>query len=382
MKQKKIAVVYILTKMELGGAQKVCLSLFNGLKQNNIHTVLLTSHGKLSESIDNDSEIIYLDSLNREFSFKNIFTEISTLFKLIKYIRTLKKDYDTVIVHTHSTKAGILGRWASFFAGAKLRIHTVHGFAFHNHQSLFKWFAIYFIELITSFITSHYICVSSADVKTGTNLFPNFRYKHTIIRAAIEWKNFYIPSHKIDIKEFDKSKDFVFGTISCFKPQKNLIDLLQAFKLVHEKNRRTRLEIIGDGEQRPEIENWIKKNNLQSSVVLHGWQERVASFMLSWDTFVLTSLWEGLPCAVVEARLLKLPVLSYNTGGIHDVIISGKNGMLFRQKDWQALAQGMLNLSLNKELYKNLQAHADNLKDFNDETMVAQHIKLYNKLTK
>ena len=59
--------------------------------------------------------------------------------------------------------------------------------------------------------------------------------------------------------------------------------------------------------------------------------------MLNWHAFVLSSLWEGLPCAIVEARLLKLPVLSYNTGGIRDVIQHGKNGYLYHQKDWQKL---------------------------------------------
>ena len=54
--------------------------------------------------------------------------------------------------------------------------------------------------------------------------------------------------------------------------------------------------------------------------------------MMTWHAFVLSSLWEGLPCAIIEARLLKLPVLSYNTGGIHDVIINGENGFLYKQR--------------------------------------------------
>lgn len=381
MKQKKeLHVLYIITKLELGGAQKVCLALKDGLDAAG-HTSLLISgtHGTLTNSVKESSHVYLLDSFTREISILTPWREFKTFFSLVAHIRRLKKKFPNLMVHTHSTKAGLLGRWAAFFARVKHRIHTVHGYGFHNHQNKTVWFCIYFLELITSLITTHFVCVSSQDVKTGIKLFPGFSAKHSIIRAAVNWKQFYQPARKATLFPREK-KTFIFGTVACFKKQKNLFDLLEAFKLIHKKNPATVLEIIGDGTLRPQFEIWITQNNLEQAIVLHGWQEKVAPFMINWHAFVLSSLWEGLPCAVVEARLLKIPVLSYNTGGIHDVIIHGENGFLYPQGNVQALADGMLDVAGDQKLFCKLQDFHEDLSDFNNQQMVTQHIDLYQKL--
>jgi len=382
MKQKKeLHVLYIITKLELGGAQKVCLALKNGLDESG-HTSLLISgtKGKMVSNVKQSSHVYLLESFTREVSLLAPWRELKNFFTLISHIRKLKKKFPNLIVHTHSTKAGLVGRWAAFFARVKRRVHTVHGYAFHTNQNWFVWSAIYFLELLTSFVTTHFVCVSSQDVKTGIKLFPRFAKKHSIIRAAVDWKQFYKPARVANAFP-EKTEPFVFGTVACFKKQKNMFDLLEAFKAVWKKRPHTRLEIIGDGILRPQIEAWIQKYNLEKHIVLHGWQEKVAPLMLHWHAFVLSSLWEGLPCAIVEARLLKLPVLSYNTGGIHDVIVSGENGFLYKQGDTQSLASGMFSIMENEKLFCKLQNFQEDLSDFNNRQMVAQHIELYQKLS-
>ena len=123
-----------------------------------------------------------------------MFNELRCLWHLIKQLRSLKKRHSTIIVHTHSTKAGIIGRWAAWCAGIKTRIHTIHGYGFHDHQPWLLWLPLYLLELITSIITTHYICVSSADVATGIKLFPYFARKYSVIRAAVDQQQFYIPA--------------------------------------------------------------------------------------------------------------------------------------------------------------------------------------------
>ena len=380
MKQKKeLHVLYVITKLELGGAQKVCLALKDGLETAG-HTSLLISgtQGKLTDAVKESSHVYLLDSFTREVSLFTPWREIKTFFSLIAHIRRLKKKFPNLMVHTHSTKAGLIGRWAAFFARVKNRIHTVHGYGFHNHQNKVVWFGIYLLELMTSLITSHFVCVSSEDVKTGIKLFPGFAKKHSIIRAAVDWKQFFQPA-RVATSFPEKKKLFIFGTVSCFKKQKNLFDLLKAFKIVHTKNPNTTLEIIGDGVLRPQLEAWITKNNLEKTIILHGWQKKVAPFMINWHAFTLSSLWEGLPCVVVEARLLKIPVLSYNTGGIHDVIMDKENGFLYPQGDVQALADGMLAVTDDQKLFCKLQNFNENLSDFHNKQMVTQHIDLYQK---
>lgn len=356
MKKKELHVLYIITKLELGGAQKVCLALFEGLTQSG-HVSLLVSgqEGPLVAKVEHYPHVYLLTNLKREISLFALYHEAKNFLQLIRHIKQLRQKFPDLIVHTHSTKAGLIGRWAAFFAGVKKRIHTVHGYAFHAFQPKFVWWSIYILELLTSFITSHFVCVSSTDVQTGVRLFPKFKNKYSIIRAAVNYEHF-VNLHPAQ-KAVQKNEPFIIGTISCFKKQKNLTDLLHAFHYAYQKNNALRLEIIGDGVLRPHLEQLIKTFELSDVVTLHGWQDSVAPLMLSWHAFALSSLWEGLPCAIVEARLLKLPVLAYNTGGIHDVIVHGKNGFLYTQKDWKSLSEGMIEISTNKELYKKLQAY-------------------------
>lgn len=375
---KKITIVYIITKLELGGAQKVCLSLFQGIHSDTVSTYLISGNeGVLARTLHNKKNIELLDTFKNSLSLKNIVQEFRNFFTIIKKLRAIKKENGTVVVHTHSSKAGIIGRWAAFFAGIKKRVHTVHGYALHPHLNYSTWICFYLVELLTSFITTHYICVSSEDVKTGIKLFPRFAKKHSIIRAAIELEQF-LP---LEEKQYSPSKKiFTFGTIACFKPQKNIFDLLQAFKNVHTLYPQSTLEIIGDGQLRPAIEAWIAHHKLTGIVILHGWQEHVAPLMKQWDCFVLSSLWEGLPCAIVEARLLKLPVISYDTGGIKDIIFHGQNGLLIPQKDVERLAHAMERIINDKDLHTAFTTYNDNLSDFDNNIMIQNHEDLYFRL--
>lgn len=380
MMKKNVEVVYIITKLEMGGAQKVCLSLFNGLMQSGCHSYLISgTEGPLVSQLPESSNIILLDSLKRELSLSALWGEIKTFFRLISQLRKLKKENPHLIVHTHSTKAGIVGRWAAFFARIKTRVHTIHGFAFHEHQSKLRWFLIYCAELFTSLITTHFICVSTHDAKTGMQLLPRFKQKHSIIRAGVAWEQFYTPATKLPAAPTEAP--FIFGTISCFKPQKNLLDLLSAFELVYQHNTRARLEIIGDGVQRPILEEWISAHNLGHAITLLGWQQDVTPFMKRWQVFTLSSLWEGLPCAVVEARLMHLPVVCYNIGGINEVIYHELNGLLAQVGYWQQLAAYMRRMMDDPSLYHTMHNFPDKLTDFNMSHIVGEHITLYKKLS-
>lgn len=371
-------VLYIITKLELGGAQKVCLSLFHEMQKAGSTTFLISGkEGLLVEEVKDLPNVFLLDTLKREVRIKDLWLEVKTFFAIIKILRALKKKHPNIIVHTHGSKAGVLGRLASLFAGIKKRIHTVHGFAFHNHQSAFVWSIMYLIELLCAPLTHHFICVSSTDVATGSKCLPRFKKNHSLIRAAINTEHFYVPSRQATPFP-DHETPFIFGAIVCFKAQKNIFDTLKAFKSVYNRNPFTRLEIIGDGDLRPEIEDWIRKNALQEAVILHGWQKDVVPILRKWHCFVLTSLWEGLPCALIEARLTRIPIVCYDTGGIRDVVHHGVNGFIYPQHDWQQMAKGMLGLSLDELLFITVRHYPDNLAEFSIPVMINKHQQLYN----
>jgi len=394
---KKVHVLYILTKLELGGAQKVCLSLLKGIKEKgNFGGLISGAEGVLVSQAQKYESVFFLKDLKREVGIKIFLRELKVFFQMISLIKSLKKKYPNLMIHTHSTKAGLMGRWAAFFAGVKRRIHTVHGFGFHEHQSKVVWFIIYLLEFLTSFITTKFICVSKVDLEYGKKLIPRFGKKAIIIRAAVEWDKFYIPAQRIkekqdlflaaksDITNFEEK--FVIGTISCFKPQKNLFDLLKAFKLLREelgeeKKKAVLLQIIGDGFLRDKVADWIKINNLVNNIELLGWQSDVSKWVHSWKIFALSSLWEGLPCAVVEARLTKIPVVAYDVGGIREVILENKNGFLIPPGKWRLLADKIKLLINDINLYEKMSLYQDDLLNFNDQRMIQKHLDLYKELS-
>jgi len=96
--------------------------------------------------------------------------------------------------------------------------------------------------------------------------------------------------------------------------------------------------------------------------------------------FALSSLWEGLPCSVIEARLSRLPVIAYDVGGISEVIVHGNNGFLVKSGDWQGLATHMVQVIVDPLCYRALAKHEDALSDFHNQTMVKNHKILYQKL--
>lgn len=379
MNNDPIAVLYIITKLELGGAQKICLSLFNELVHDKeLETFLVSGpDGTLVPTVIDNENVYILSRFTREVSARALGKELLNFFSLWWLIRTLQRKHKHLVVHTHSTKAGLIGRWAAWCAGVKTRIHTIHGYGFHDEQPKFVWWLVYMLEWFTSVITTHYICVSQKDSTTGKHLLPGFTKKHSIIPAAAQFSQ---PHYRLARVYTDEKRGFVFGTIACFKPQKNIIDLLRAFAYAYTKHKNIRLEIIGDGALRAGIEKFIAAYNLHDAVILHGWQQDVAPYFAQWDAFVLSSLWEGLPCAVIEARLYNLPVLAYNVGGISEVITSGINGLLYPAHAWLDLAYGMLALATDQQYYQRLAKSHDDLSRFNYDYMLAHHKQLYKNL--
>ncbi|KKQ32720.1 MAG: hypothetical protein US49_C0006G0171 [candidate division TM6 bacterium GW2011_GWF2_37_49] len=387
MKDNHVHVLYIITKLELGGAQKVCLNLAHGININGHSSSLISgTEGVFVSEAKKLKSTFLLDNFKREVGFNGLWNEFKLFTQIIAIIKKLKKEYPNLVVHTHSTKAGIIGRWAAFFAGVKTIIHTVHGFGFNDYQSKLKKSAILFVEYLTCLITTHFVCVSQKDRELGIKKFPKFGLKSSIIRAAAEWEKFYTPA-KLVPQAFGSGFDkFVIGTVSCFKPQKNLFDLLNAFKIVYqqidlEMRDQVQLQIIGDGVMRGMIEHWINMNNLTGSVVLLGWQDNTAKFMRKWNVFSMSSLWEGLPIAIIEARLCRLPVVAYDVGGIFEVIFNDKNGFLVPPKNIDLLAKKLKLLVENPSLAVQMGQFNDELSEFSDTVMLQKHIDLYCKLT-
>ncbi|MFC1698427.1 glycosyltransferase family 4 protein [Candidatus Omnitrophota bacterium] len=353
MKLKKLRIMHIVTQLELGGAQNNVLDILRLLDKDR-YTVYLASsdQGPLAKKAQRlpGVKTVFLSSLTRPI---NPVLDLLTLFKLI----TLFKKERINLVHTHSSKAGILGRWAARIAAVPIIVHTVHGWSFHEHLNFLTKSFYRFLERMTAKFTDQLISVSYSDINKGLSNSITTENKYTLIRYGIETNQF--SNCDIDIKQKKKqlglSQDApIVGMVACLKPQKSPQDFVRAAALVLKKNPQTQFLLIGDGILRKKVERAVYDLNLQANFFLTGWREDIPEIMRCLDLLVLSSLWEGSPRVFLEAMSSKLPIVAYNVDGVNEVIKDGRNGFLVQPQDTAGLAAGVNRLLGDQDLLKKM----------------------------
>jgi glycosyltransferase involved in cell wall biosynthesis len=290
------------------------------------------------------------------------------------------------IVHTHSSKAGILGRWAAWFARVPVIVHTVHGFGITPAQPLWLRRLLILLERMTGWITTHWITVAQVDAQRGRQ-WGLFESNVSVIRPGIDPRPFQRPlepSARDRLrKEFGAgSHDYLIGTVACLKPQKAPEDLVAVAKLLCAQVMRARFLLIGDGEMRPAVEALIRRYGLQDRVQVAGWRRDVDRAMHSFDALLLTSHWEGFPRVILEAASVGLPVVSTRVGGVEELLVHGCNVRLYEAGDIDGLARGLQALIRESETggRRTSGFQGDLPKEFHIDEMVKQYESLYDRL--
>jgi glycosyltransferase involved in cell wall biosynthesis len=387
MKIKKIKIIHIITKLELGGAQQTTLYTLSHLDQHRYIPVLICGPGGflLPEArIISGLKVHICKHLIRPIA---PFHDLLVLITLWRILKKEKKAYKgPILVHTHSSKAGILGRWAAFLAGIRIRIHTVHGFGINPFQPfLLRWFFV-LAEKLTGFLTTSMIYVSCDNRKQGSKLGISNQRNSTIIRSGIEWSKFYqAKGNRISVRKELKIpiNSKVVGMIACFKPQKAPLDFVRMAYMVTLKLPETHFVLIGDGILRAKIENMIIELGLQGNVHLTGWRRDIPDLISAMDIMTLTSLWEGLPKVVVEARLMGVPVISTRVSGVEEIIRDTVSGFIVPFKRPDIMAQKAVKLLENPELMRRMGREAKFVSsEFDLDEVVLEHGNLYQSLIK
>ncbi|MCK4533010.1 glycosyltransferase family 4 protein [bacterium] len=379
--RKKIKIAHIITKMELGGAQQNTLYTLKHLNREKFETILICGKGGML------AQETFLSLTNRVFFIGELIRKINPFFDfmaLIKIWYLLKKE-KIDLVHTHSSKAGILGRWAAKLAGVPYIVHTFHGFGFNDYQKWpVRWLFIG-IERITAFITTKLIVVSGENTKKAMANKIGEKNQYLVIHSGIKVKelSFNPIIKKEKRKEFGfNDEDFVVGMIACFKPQKDPLSFILLAHKVSACLPQVKFLLVGDGLLRPSIEKLIYKLNLQEKIQLPGWRRDIPQLIQSFDIMVLTSLWEGLPRVFPEAMVLGIPVVATEVDGAGEVIKDGINGFLVPPKDMEAMAKKVIYLFKNgaKRRQMGMQAKAMLPSAFDIDEMVKEIEMLYDNV--
>jgi glycosyltransferase involved in cell wall biosynthesis len=375
---QKVNILFVLTRLELGGAQQQLLELIRRLDKNRFRPFLLTGQDGLLVSEAASIEGLSLKRscwLKRQICF---FEDIIAFFEIYLFI----KKHRIAIVHTHSSKAGILGRYAARLAGVKAIVHTIHGWSFNDYQP--SWLKKLFISLEkrAARYSNRLIVVSLYDKQKGLASGIGQENQYSLIRYGVDRSRFGSCSPDMRQRLGLPSSGLVVGMIACFKPQKAIEEFIKAAYNISKAFPKVNFVLVGDGALRKKIEALIAGFNLQSKIVLTGWRRDVPELLSVFDVLVLTSLWEGLPIAVLEALASAKPVVVTQTGGVSEVVRDGENGFLAPQRDTAMLCE-KLGILLNDSALrlKMSRAAAETLgDDFCVTRMLEKTQKLYEEL--
>ncbi len=377
---QKINLLFAITKLELGGAQKQLLTLIRHLDKNRYRIFLYTAkEGLLVE------DALKIEGLTIKCSdfLERPISPLKDILALIGIFRFIKKN-DIHIVHTHSSKAGILGRFAAKLAKAGIIIHTVHGWPFNDYQPLLLKKIYIFLEKTAARFTDKLITVSYFDKQAGLNNHIGTEQKYIVIRYGIDFKEFEAPSDELAIrKQFNiNTDDVVVVMVSCFKLQKSVQDFIRLAHLLNKTIPNLKFVLVGDGAEHKKIENLIKGLKLQGKVILAGWRRDIPRILHLSDTFVLTSLWEGLPISVLEAFACSKSVAATDTGGIREIVLHGRTGFLAPSRDLNKMQENLTILLKDRDLRLRMGENARRsiTDDFTVTKMVSDTQNIYEAL--
>ncbi|MCP4591334.1 MAG: glycosyltransferase family 4 protein [bacterium] len=377
----------IITRLIVGGAQENTLLTCEGLVARGHEVTLVAGpetgpEGSLWLRAERGGyELVRLDSLRRNVQPVH---DLRCLAELRRLLRAGRFD----VVHTHSSKAGILGRWAAAQAGIPRIVHTIHGMSFNRTQSApVRW--VYRLLERHAGRRTHAL-VSVADAMTAQAVAAGIAPadKFCTIRSGMETAGF-APDEATRAAvraEWGVGADEVLvGTVARLFTNKGYEDLLAALPRVARECPNARFVWVGDGANRADYMREMEGLGLSDRLHLTGLvpPDEVPRLMKGFDVLVHASRWEGLPRCVVQALLTEVPVVSYDNDGAPEVVVADQTGELVRLGDTAGLAEGIIRLAGDPTRRHRLGAEGRRrcLSEFDHQRMVDQLEALYARLS-
>jgi sugar transferase (PEP-CTERM/EpsH1 system associated) len=327
-------ILHVIESLEFGGAEKIVISLANSMVgTHEIAICCLKKIGALGPDLDRHINVFCLD--------KGEGNDYLLPLRLARLVR--KGAYD--LVHTHNWGAFLEGGFAGVMARTPVLIHTVHGpYADYpeTRGARVKISLRHFLERLVSRFFYRIAAVSDA---IGQYIVRDIRIdprKVVTVHNGIPADNGHPPAKA-------RTGDVVFIAVGRLAEIKNHRLMLGAFRQVLVSGAPARLLIVGDGPERANIERYLEANRLEDKVRLLGFRSDVGDLLREADVFILTSRYEGISIAMLEAMGAGLPVIATRVGGVPETVRDGKTGLLVGPDDLPGLAQAMRQLAESEE---------------------------------
>ncbi len=378
-----LRVLHPITRLIIGGAQENTMLTADLLDKRTWAVDVLCgpqtgSEGSLIEAVRERGTPLFIEPA--------LVREVSPLKDLLAFVRLVWRIWlgGYAVVHTHSSKAGILGRWAAWVAGVPVIVHTVHGWGHHERQHPLVRAYYVILEKLTLRITDKLIVVSPQNIEKGLADGIGRPEEYVVIRSGIEMERFGHP--QVAREETRRAWGIpadapVIGTVTRLSVQKAPLDFVRAAARVAATRPDAWFVMVGDGDLRPQVEALATELGIRDRLVLTGLRRDVPELMAAFDIFALSSLWEGLPRVLPQAMATGLPIVATAADGTAEAVTQGVTGFLTPPGDPEILAGMLLQLLQNPALAQRMgaagRARAD---EFSDTRMVAQIDALYREL--
>jgi glycosyltransferase involved in cell wall biosynthesis len=341
-------VVHIITRLDRGGSAQNTMLTALGHDRSHFEPVVITgeagrwdAQGGMTAITENlcllEKEGIHyhmVPSLVRHLSLR---ADLTALWNLVALLRQEQPH----IVHTHTSKAGVLGRLAAWITGVPVIVHTPHGHVFYGHfGSILSWVFLQ-IERALAWITDVLIALTAAEKTEHLERGVGWADRFAIIPSGIDIDRFkqVLKAGKVMPEWFDCPPDaIVIGSVGWLTDIKGHRFLVDAVARLKQEHPHLHLVILGSGGQYDALLHQARNAGISQSVHLVGHREDVERALAGMDGFVLPSLNEGMGRALIEAMAAGLPVIASRVGGIPALIKHEKNGLLVPAGDSLALA--------------------------------------------
>jgi glycosyltransferase involved in cell wall biosynthesis len=334
----------------LGGGQITLLNLAKHLDKETFDVTVCTGmSGPLVDKLMKDGILHIPVSMGKRLSSKAV-DEIAGILG--------NRAFD--ILHTHGGVAGLHGRRAARRAETPVVVHTLHGIHYLHYRNPFLKRAFLSLERSLSRHSDALVFVSQADLEKGRSLRLAAPEKMRLIRNGID-----IDPDALSINRrtkrielgFDPAQ-IVIGTVARLHRQKGIKHFLAASHLVHALYPETRFLVAGGGPLERELRDEVLRSGSGGYFHLLGERDDALGILAALDIFVLPSLWEGLPCALIEAAALGKPIVAAGIDGIKEVIKDGETGLLVPARDAERLARSIILLIQKGDLAARLGSRA------------------------
>jgi len=341
-----ISVLHILTRLIRGGADENTLLTVNGLDRRRFTVALAIGSGSeaaMLARVASTVEVVEVPELVREVSLRG---DLAALMKLRRLIRRGRYD----IVHTHTAKAGIVGRFAARGAGPMI-VHTLHGSTFHGALNRAEYLLYWGLEKMTAGFTDRIITVGEdlRDRYLAAGIGRPERYQ--LIRSGMELSDFSAaaemgPERRAAVRQtLGVPVDApLVGKVARLEARKGYAYFLDLAETVLRRVPTAHFVGVGAGDELTSLRLEVERRGLGGQVHFPGFRHDIAAVLAVLDVAVLTSLWEGLPRVLVQAAACGVPTVAFAVEGAREVVKQGVNGWVVPMRDVGEMADRVVTL--------------------------------------